>query len=247
MKDLMFASLRLQLERRGMNRTRIERVAGELVAHAEDLEREFIEKGKTPKEARQEAMARLGGADTLCEEIFRKYSRRTFWGKHPVVSFALFPILAMALVLGSVPLVGFVLKHVVLFLDSWGFRVNFASLKLLYLNLFSLGQYALTGLCAYFFLWTAKKYAFEMKWAFLAVVTLAVFGFCLSAKMELFPVLGDKLAAKGTLTYGLGVSFAHWPSPESLVRFFAPLLFFVLFYARNFWGGYPGVRHPSRE
>jgi hypothetical protein len=217
-------------------------VIGELAAHADDLEREFIEQGKTPEEARQEAMARLGDAGVLCDEIFLKYSRRTFWGRHPVVSFVLFPILAMALVLGSVPAVGFVLKHAVLFLDSWGFRVDFPSLKLFYLNLFSLGQYALTGVCAWLFLWAAKKHACEMKWALLAAATLAVLGFFLSAKLELFPVLGNRLGATGTLTYGLGFSFAHWPAPESLARFFAPFLLFALAYARNIRAGYLGSR-----
>ena len=91
MKDLMFASLRLQLERRGMNRTRIERVAGELVAHAEDLEREFIEKGKTPKEARQEAMARLGGADTLCEESSGNIPGAPFGESTPLFPLPSFP------------------------------------------------------------------------------------------------------------------------------------------------------------
>jgi hypothetical protein len=231
-----------------MSPARTDRMIGELAGHADDLEREFIEKGKTPEEARQEALARLGDTGILCDEIFRRFAGRSFWGRHPLASFALFPILAVAAVLSMVPAIGFVLKHFFLYLNSFGLGMDFSSLKLFYLNLFSIGQYALTGLCAWLFLWIAKKQVCEMKWALLAVVTLALVGFCLSAKLEILaPAQADRLSASGMLTYGFGLFLAHWPPPENLARFFAPFLFFALFYARNLWDGYPGARHSDLD
>jgi hypothetical protein len=231
-----------------MSPARTDRMIGELAGHADDLEREFIEKGKTPEEARQEALARLGDTGILCDEIFRRFAGHSFWGRHPLVSFALFPILAMALCLSLVPVIGFFLKHFFLGLGDCGVKLDFLFVKGFYLNLFVLGRYVLTGLCSWVFLAVARKYVIEMKSALISVVTLALLGLCLTANLEIIhPVTADQLVAKGLLTYGLGFGFAHWPPTENLVRFFAPFLLFVLFYARNLWDGYPGVRHSDSD
>ena len=91
------ASLRIlrdELQRRGLPRSYIARVSGELAEHAADLAA-ASPPGTARSSPSPHPAAQLGEPLQLANQIAREYQRRTFLGRHPWLTFAALPAGAM--------------------------------------------------------------------------------------------------------------------------------------------------------
>jgi hypothetical protein len=85
-------ALRQELARRGLPRSYVERLLTELCDHCADMEANMrMEAGTECSLA-----ARMGRPAHLAAAAFEEYQKARFCRRHPVVTFALFPVLSLA-------------------------------------------------------------------------------------------------------------------------------------------------------
>jgi hypothetical protein len=85
--------LRGDLRRRGLPRSYIERVVGEMDDHRADLVAEGRGLGLDADGAGLSAAERLGHPERLADLVVAQYRRRTFLGRHPAFTFLVAPVL----------------------------------------------------------------------------------------------------------------------------------------------------------
>lgn len=84
--------LRRELRHRGLPRRYVERVVGELADHQSDIDSEAAAAGAI---VRVDAAHRLGDPAALADHVVETYQRRTFAGRHPVLTFVVAPLPAL--------------------------------------------------------------------------------------------------------------------------------------------------------
>lgn len=97
--------LQQELRRQRLPSDYISRLVEELSDHAADLMTE-----KTSMDAAHGVEARLGSPEQLASLAGHEFRRRTFAGRHPVLTFMVGPVAAIVATLVSICLVGFVLS-----------------------------------------------------------------------------------------------------------------------------------------
>jgi hypothetical protein len=83
--------LRGDLRRRGLPHEYVERVVGELDDHKADLEEEGRRQGLAPENAGASAADRLGPPSRLADAVVEHFRRRSFLGRHPILTFLVAP------------------------------------------------------------------------------------------------------------------------------------------------------------
>lgn len=86
-------SMHHELERRGLPGPYIERVLRELNDHWMDVVEEQRQSGADADRARAVALERLGRPEKLVRVAVAQYQARSFFGRHPVFTFLLAPVL----------------------------------------------------------------------------------------------------------------------------------------------------------
>ncbi len=222
------------LAARGMSAGRVGRVLGELDDHARDIREELEARGLGPAEAGVMALRRMGDTETLADNIFRGYARRTLWGRHPVFLSIVLPFLSVALVTVAAVMVGNLFFGPLLkALEVLGLGTGFPVVRALCMGLFTLGRYVSTAIAAWFLLRAAKKRVLEMKWAFLTAGVTALLGFLLFPYLRVFPPEVAGKIVSGSFAVGLGLSAAFFQSADHWTRFLIPLVLFAAFYSGN--------------
>ncbi|MSM41424.1 MAG: hypothetical protein GJT30_17535 [Geobacter sp.] len=228
--------LKTTLIRRGIPVRQACRLVGELADHVEDAENDLLLAGKSPREAALLAREKLGGMELLADEISTCFAKRTFWGKHPVLSFVLLPLFSFALI----PIVPIVTGNLLVrFLDrlkEQGIGYDLQAVLSYCNNGFLAYQYLLAAVCAAGFIGIATRYACSMKWAAAATGILAVLGGLLVSVLTVGPPVHAGAHLSGTIT--LGFELSDMFSPERIVRFSLPLAMFALLAGKNVWHGY---------
>jgi hypothetical protein len=102
-------AVRRSLLRRGVAPVYVARLVGELADHREDLVRELVEAGADAGTAQQEADRRLGDAEDLAAQVLRTLRRRSFTGRHRLVSFVLLPFISLLVIMVGLLLIGLAL------------------------------------------------------------------------------------------------------------------------------------------
>src|SRR5688572_10401787 len=95
-KDYLSA-LRGQLVIAGMPLSYIRKAGAELSDHWDDLETEVLQSGLTLPDIADHVARQLGAPETLAHLLQENFRRHSWFGRHRILSFTLFPILALAL------------------------------------------------------------------------------------------------------------------------------------------------------
>jgi hypothetical protein len=227
--------LRKRLIRRGMSVRHASRMVRELGAHAEDIADELSASGSPADALENQVRKRLGDFDLLAEEIDECFTRRTFWGRHPVATFVLLPILSFSLLI-LVPI--WAGSLLVSFLDEMaGYGVTYdlnATLAFCRLS-FEYYGYIFAFASAGWFVCLLRRYVCNMKWSAVAAGTLAVLQYLLVSTINVGPPVAAGKYLSGSFT--LGLALTDPPTPDRLVRVFMPLALFFLMCGRNIWYG----------
>lgn len=85
--------LRSRLLRSGLPAGYVVRAAQELEEHREDLFDELREEGVVGADAERTVSERMGSYDDLAKRLSRTMRRSNWWGRHPVVTFCVLPVL----------------------------------------------------------------------------------------------------------------------------------------------------------
>jgi hypothetical protein len=108
-----------ELADRGLPRSYLLRVRGELAAHVEDAITDLIEAGHPITLARSIALERFGDPSILAAAFVERHRRSSFIARHPLgIAFAAPPLMFIAL--GTVHLVAFVMLYC--YFSSWSFQ-----------------------------------------------------------------------------------------------------------------------------
>src|ERR1700691_4256120 len=81
----------------GFRDARLRACAQELREHHEDLKQAALEEGMSESEAEARAEELLGEPYALAVQMIAVFRRSTWWGRHPVITFCLLPLVAMLL------------------------------------------------------------------------------------------------------------------------------------------------------
>jgi hypothetical protein len=103
MPDPDFGSLRDHLLRSGVAPRHVLRTISELTDHYEDLEREAIERGLPPPEARQLANERIGATRTIAQHVLHRPELKSWVYRYPQLARVALP-LAYVMLLPVIPL-----------------------------------------------------------------------------------------------------------------------------------------------
>ena len=99
--------LRRRLRRWGCLPGYVERVVTELADHRDQLRREGLAAGLSEPDADTQADARLGDPEVLADQLVTRLRASSWWGRHRVLGFCLFPpVAAVAAGLGVFVLAG---------------------------------------------------------------------------------------------------------------------------------------------
>jgi len=82
----------------GCPERRLQEKVRELADHYEDLKLAALEEGLTESEAQTRAAALLGDPVMLAENIVRGLRQSSWWGRHPIIGFCLFPPLIFSFI-----------------------------------------------------------------------------------------------------------------------------------------------------
>lgn len=233
--------LRRRLIRQGLPIRYASRIVGELAAHVEDIAEELIESGSPPQELEVRVQERLGDLDLLAEQINERFARRTFWGRHPVTTFVLLPVLSFSLLILVPILAG---KLLISFLDimtGYGAAYDLNTTLALCRKSFDLYRYVFAVVSAGWFVGTLRRYVCSMKWPAVAAGILAMLHYLLVSTLDVGPPMAAGKYLSGSFTVALALTDP--PAMDRIVRFCMPLALFFLMYAGNIWYGY--IRTPG--
>ena len=87
--------LRRRLTGIGCPAKRANQIAREVAEHHEDLRRTALEEGMTANAAETLADEKIGDVVTLTEQFASVLRRRSWWGRHPFLTFCVFPPIAI--------------------------------------------------------------------------------------------------------------------------------------------------------
>lgn len=112
-------AFRAALRRHGMPAAHASRCERELADHLEDLRAEAIANGMSETEAAEHARGVIGDLDRLAEDLSAAMKQGTWWGRHPIIGFALLPVVCFTGALLALLFWGAILGH---FAGWWGAR-----------------------------------------------------------------------------------------------------------------------------
>lgn len=236
MLDYGFDRLKIRLVRDGLPVRHAARIAGELKSHAEDIEEELAEAVDSPGELRARVLERLGDLDFLAAHIRERFARRTFWGRHPVTTFVILPVLSFSLLVLVPVLLG---KLLTLYLDvatahGVGFRLD--AIIFACRTAFDAYQVVFAAGSAFLFICALRGRVCSLKWPAVATAIMAVIQYFLMSTMTLGPAVEPGRYLTGAFTLGLGLADPF--DVERIARFCVPVALFLLAYGGNIWHGY---------
>ena len=120
MRDpVRWAAFRTALRRRGMPEAYAARCERELTEHLEDLRAEAIADGMSVPRADQHATEVIGDLNRLANNLSAAMKQGTWWGRHPIIGFAVLPVVCFTSALLALLFLGAILGH---FAGWWGAR-----------------------------------------------------------------------------------------------------------------------------
>lgn len=96
-----FEGLREQLLRGGVGPVRADRYVAELRDHLDDLVAEEREAGRSPADARAQALQRMGDTDALAAAMIARPELRSWPAKAPFLAYVVTPMALLALAIGA--------------------------------------------------------------------------------------------------------------------------------------------------
>ncbi|MHC1725328.1 MAG: hypothetical protein AB9866_04825 [Syntrophobacteraceae bacterium] len=238
--------LRIRLIRQGMPIRHASRIVGELTAHAEDIGDELIESASPPDELETRIRERLGNLDLIAEEIRECFSRGTFWGRHPVTTFVLLPVVSFSLLILVPILSGSLLISFLDIMKGYGVAYDVDALLALCRKSFDFYRYVFAVASAAWFVCILRRYVYSIKWPAIAAGILAILEFLIVTTLDVKPPVLTGQYIAGSFSLGLGFGLTDQPVIDRLVRFCVPVALFFLMYGRNIWHGYIRTSVASR-
>jgi len=212
MRNRPFEALRRRMVAGGVRVRSADRLRAELEDHLGELERELVAAGMRPVDAARHARARLGPDDVLLSEAL-SHAPRSFLHAHPVLAFALGPVLASAaalLIYGELAIGAF--RGVS---GGLGLDVLDPAFSTLAAVLFVPADVLLWPAVAAAQCWLAHRSRMMLRWPFVACLVLSLVGAILVIDYRL-PL---EVGGSGTLFVGFG--------SISLTRLLTPLVVFL--------------------
>jgi len=156
-------ALRSRLSEIGCPAWRAGQIVREISEHREDLKRDALEEGMTVEAADAHAEENLGDVEKLVRQFAAVLRRRSWWGRHPILTFCVLPPIAiLAWFFGIIVLVAWVT-------DLFGMAETFTrkietDLALSRAIVYSI-HYTAVVLVPALLCWLARRYAHEFNWA----------------------------------------------------------------------------------
>lgn len=215
-------NLRRELARQNLPPFYVERLVEELTDHITDC---MEDRMSTDAKDLRSLAARLGAARDIAAAAQSEYCKTNFWGRHPILSFVLLPILALPIVWAAAfVIVLFASK--LLGLDTGGNAseslaewARWSMPGVVFLSLFVPIVAVAALVCR-----MGSRAGVHWRWTVIACAIVAVVGGTAMANIVL--PIG---ASRGQMTFGFGVS--QYPTPGQLLQFAAPL-------ALGIWAGW---------
>lgn len=156
-------ALRRRLSEIGCPAHRAGQIVREISEHREDLKRDALEEGMTAEAAAAFADEKLGDVETLVRQFAAVLRRRSWWGRHPILTFCVLPpITILAWFFGIVVLVACVIRLFGI-AEAFTRRIE-TDLALARVIVYSI-HYAAVVFVPILLCWLARRYAHEFKWA----------------------------------------------------------------------------------
>lgn len=246
MLELELGRLRRKLIRRGMPIRHAVRIVGELAAHAEDIVEELGESGSPSHELEAQVRERLGDLDLLEEEINAQFARRTLWGRHPVTTFVLLPVISLSLLVFVPIWAGSLLGRCLDIMTGYGMVYDLNATIAFCRKSFDVYQYVFAFAGGACFVCILPRHLYSMKWSAVAAGILALAGHLVVSTIEIGPpVMAGKYLSGG---FTVALRLIDPPSMDGrLLRCCIPLVLFFLMYGRNIWYGYVGELGAKRQ
>jgi len=179
---------------------RARRLVREVADHREDLKQAALSEGLSEGDAEARANAQLGDPLVLAEQTMAALRQSSWWGRHFVIGFAVFPLLVVLVLWLSFLIIelslGFALGY------GWDLKKlptadNPVAIYHLRIAV-ACASYVAIALVTFFFCWLARRAAVSFKWMVTACAICALYA----------------LFTKGTITphsFQVGVSWTpHW-------------------------------------
>jgi hypothetical protein len=169
----------------GFRDARLRSCARELREHHEDLKQAALEEGMSEADAEARAEELLGEPYALAAQISAALRRSSWWGRHPVITFCLLPLVGIL-----------IMMPLSLGIDALLCRFYFKSGEVSLLSETDAGMALLNAvvlgtwcgmllLTAVFFCWLARFSACGLKWALMACAVCSFYSCC--AGIQLHP------------------------------------------------------------
>ncbi len=234
--NLIFNDLKKRLIKRGFAYNYIDRIITELSDHKKDMVYDLVESGYDTNTAAKEAEKRLGDSEELSTSFIQAARNSSFIGRHPSISFILFPFFLFVFLIFSIMFFGIIISEVVDFLGidiTWVIEPVFTITNIF---IYFLNQSVYTIITLIFCV-ICKKFVFNMKWALISSFIMAVLGF--SANFGISKTAPDIVIETGaTVDFTIYVIFSekmlfNISYLSNHIRFLLPVICFILFYLLN--------------
>jgi hypothetical protein len=180
----------------------MQRMVREITDHREDLKQAAMEEGMQAIDAEARADAQLGEPVVLAEHLMASLRQSSWWGRHPIVSFFLLPLLGTPVLWALLWIAGAEFTFLV---GEAGMRAAADKPQMFgWIVLAVHGTNCIAiGLIAILFCWLARRAALGFKWTLMACAMISVHAlFCW---IKIVP---------HNFSVGYGLPFYHWIIPK---------------------------------
>jgi hypothetical protein len=169
----------------GFRNVRLRACVQELREHHEDLKQAALEEGLSEAEAEARAEELLGEPYALAAQISAVLRRSSWWGRHPVITFCLLPLVGMLIMMALSLGIDALFCHFY-FKSGEVSLLSETDTGMALLDTVVLGTWCgMLLLTAIFFCWLARFSARGLKWALIACAVCSFYSCC--AGIQLHP------------------------------------------------------------
>jgi hypothetical protein len=219
--------LRRRLVERGCSTKTVRHIVRETAEHLEDLQQAALRQGLPPTDAAKQAETQLGDPVKLAEQHTAVLRNASWWGRHPILGFAVLPVMSAPFLWILFMCSGMVFgMEVATGGNNWqamqhGFA-NPENLPFAYAGIIAT-TFAGVALVSTFFCWLTRRAALGFRWTLITCVLISINALLL--KFELVPPVAATCAA-------LIFAYGWIPNGLSLGSAGIPLLIVGLAYVR---------------